>query len=122
MVNRLKTLPRSGYDTKAQGCRASRLPWELRKKLPNPNRVVAAPRGATPLGLRASCKFPQGSREARQPWAVLHNRCAVLRLKSAACSEVFEIQFPAVLLDRCEQLIAVQFIGRPPVVSDHLFQ
>jgi hypothetical protein len=63
----------------AQGCRASRLPW-----------VDGVEFSFTPTGLRpAACKTQprwgrpriaccsQGSREARQPWAMRRNRFAV---------------------------------------------
>jgi hypothetical protein len=46
--------------------------------LPLHHDVGRSQRDTTPLGLRATCKpFPQGSREARQPWAVFRNRFAV---------------------------------------------
>jgi len=43
----------------AQGCGASPLPW--------------AEDDATLSGLVRDTAFPQGSREARQPWAVISN-------------------------------------------------
>jgi hypothetical protein len=66
-----------------QGCRASRLPWDASGVIMrNPNGVMAivCENRHNPVGvdLLRRC-VPQGSREARQPWAKLRNRFAVQR-------------------------------------------
>ncbi len=68
---------------KAQGCRASRLPWGYREVPSNPIRgcvlsAIIREADATPVGVVVSPNLiSQGSREARQPWASLRNRFAV---------------------------------------------
>jgi hypothetical protein len=81
----------------AQGCCASRLPWEGVANDSNPNGVVAVSRLSrfvsltlgiclsvaqkdchNPVGVAADFLIgSQGSREAQQPWAVFRNRFAV---------------------------------------------
>ncbi len=68
-----------------QGCRASRLPWEEKMKRDgNPNGVMSICNrnieqdGRNPVGVMSvPSRGSQGSREARQPWAVWSNRFAV---------------------------------------------
>ena len=46
------------------------------------------------MGLTTACKlFPQGSREARQPWAVFRNRFAVMLCRTRTCSELLLVTF-----------------------------
>ena len=64
---------------RAQGCRASRLPWEMELLKPfQPHRGCDQALGdATLSGLKNPTNLTQGSRAARQPGALLRNRFAV---------------------------------------------
>src|SRR5436309_5555651 len=89
----------------AQGCRAARLPWVMGVTIATPTGLCQFFKGgriwlkvagqlrldwaeaATPFGVaRLLITRSQGSRAARQPWAVLHNRFAVNSLRIRTCS------------------------------------